>query len=343
MSTGRRIAGAAFFASAWVAAAAFADTPTEAPVRVSETRSQRVVLTTPGPDEVLIRGGVFRMGSTIPEIAVAQAVCRFEPLARECKPTDFADEMLAHDVMLDDYWLDTREVDNRSYQRCVDAGTCAPPEYEAAARWMGSPDHPVTLVSWFDARRFCEWRGARLPTEAEWERAARGWSGRTYPWGDVFNPKIANHGRFALNQLDDTDGFAELAPVGSFPQGRTPEGVEDLAGNVEEWVSDWYLPEYPETDAVNPEGPESGDEKVTRGGSFLDARGWLRGAARGHALPSLKRPFRGFRCARGVKPPVKAGAKSTEDKVKADKVKKKGRKPRKLGPPRKTRRSSRQP
>lgn len=259
---------------------------------------KRIVLQTPGPTEILIRGGVFRMGSSIPQIAVAQAMCRFEPLSRECTPTTFADEMLMHEVMLDDYWMDTKEVDNRSYARCVDAGVCLPPEYEAAARWTSRPDHPVTLVSWYDAERYCAWRGARLPTEAEWERAAKGWSERIYPWGNVFNPKIVNHGRFSLNQLNDVDGYDELAPVGSFPQGRTPEGLYDMAGNVEEWVADWYLPEYPEADIVNPRGPASGDERVTRGGSYLDGRGWLRAAARGHALPSLARPFRGFRCAR---------------------------------------------
>lgn len=270
----------------------------EAARRGARTGDKRVVLQTPGPTEILIRGGVFRMGSSIPQIAVAQAMCRFEPLSRECKPTTFADEMLLHEVMLDDYWIDTLEVDNRSYERCVDAGVCLPPEYEAAASWTSRPDHPVTLVSWYDAQRFCAWRGARLPTEAEWERAAKGWSERTYPWGNVFNPKIVNHGQFSLNQLNDVDGFDELAPVGSLPQGRTPEGLYDMAGNVEEWVADWYLPEYPEADVVNPRGPASGDERVTRGGSYLDGRGWLRSAARGHAPPSLARSFRGFRCVR---------------------------------------------
>jgi formylglycine-generating enzyme required for sulfatase activity len=268
--------------------------------REAHTSDKTVVLTTPGPEMILIRGGVFRMGSSIPEIATAQAMCRLEPLARECRPTNFADEMLAHDVMLDDYWIDRTEVTARAYTRCVEAGACDPPAFDAAADWTAEPEHPMTLVSWYDARNFCAWRGARLPTEAEWERAAKGWSGRTYPWGHIYNPKLCNHGRFALDPLDDSDGFAELAPVGSFPQGRTPEGVDDLAGNVEEWVSDWYAPDYPETTVVNPTGPKNGDEKVVRGGSFADGRAWMRAAARSWSLPSLKRPARGFRCVRSA-------------------------------------------
>jgi formylglycine-generating enzyme required for sulfatase activity len=286
----------AFVASALVASLAAARAP--ARKRRAKTRSKRVTLVTPAPSEVLIRGGVFRMGSTIPEIAVAQALCRFEPLGRECKDQLFGDEMIVREVILDDFWIDTHEVTNESYRRCVDAGVCTAPAFQAAAVWTGNPRHPVTLVSWYDADRYCRWRKARLPTEAEWERAAKGWSGRVYPWGDVFNPKIVNHGRFAINQLNDVDGFAELAPVGSFPQGRTPEGVYDLAGNAEEWVADWYHPIYSETDLVNPTGPEAGDERVSRGGSYLDGRGWVRAGARGHDLPSMRRPFRGFRCAR---------------------------------------------
>jgi formylglycine-generating enzyme len=286
------IAGAALVAAT---AAARRGSPGK---RVAQTSEREVVLTTPGPDEILIRGGVFRMGSSIPEIATAQAMCRLEPLARECRPTTFADEMLAHDVMLDDYWIDRTEVTNAAYRRCVETGACDPPAFKAAADWTASPDHPVTLVSWYDARDFCEWRGARLPTEAEWERAAKGWSGRTYPWGHIWNPKLVNHGRFALDVLEDDDGYLELAPVASYPQGRTPEGVDDLAGNVEEWVSDWYAPDYPEAAVVNPTGPKNGDEKVIRGGSFMDGRAWMRAAARGWSLASIKRPQRGFRCVR---------------------------------------------
>jgi formylglycine-generating enzyme required for sulfatase activity len=240
------------------------------------------------------------MGSEIPEIALAQAMCRTEPRKRDCEldPTLFADEMVAHATLLSDFWIDRLEVTVAAYMRCVDAGACGAPGQGGARVWNTRADLPVSLVSWYDAESYCRWVGGRLPTEAEWERAARGLRERVFPWGNVFNPKINNHGRFAPYPLDDRDGFAELAPVGSFPQGRTPEGVEDLAGNVEEWVSDWYAPGYPEADTVNPAGPSTGNERVVRGGSFRDGRAWLRAAARSKDLPSARRVWRGFRCVR---------------------------------------------
>jgi sulfatase modifying factor 1 len=268
-------------------------------ILVSDSAATTVVtLRTPGPARILIRASHFRMGSTIPEIAAAQSMCRLEPLRRICATTFFADEMVAHEVMLSDYWIDRTEVTARAYLRCVDAGVCTSPGYAAAQSWHKQPNVPVTLVSWYDASAYCSWVGARLPTEAEFERAAKGWARRLYPWGNVFNPKLTNHGRFAPDQLNDVDGYAELAPVGSFTQGKTREGVLDLAGNVEEWVSDWYAPGYPEADVVDPRGPGTGDERVIRGGSYMSGRAWLRTTARWKDLPSRRRPDRGFRCAK---------------------------------------------
>jgi formylglycine-generating enzyme required for sulfatase activity len=259
------------------------------------------------------------MGSSDADFADAMSLCRLEPARDHCKENWFTAEQPAHQVYLSDYWIDRREVSLQSYRACVSAGGCVAPPYAEGGERFDRPDFPVSLVSWNDARRFCEWRGGRLPTEAEWERAARGPNpkapddargddeslarGRRYPWGNVYNPFLANHGVWVgdeldVRNLDARDGFLELAPVGSFPDGRTPEGIEDLAGNVQEWVADWYAPEYPHADAVNPKGPDAGDRRVIRGGSYLHARAWLRGASRDKEGPGERAPWIGFRCAR---------------------------------------------
>lgn len=250
---------------------------------------------------VLIRGGSFTMGSSVAEVATAQALCQLEPDTSRCGIRLFADEFPFRNVRLDDYWLDRREVSNRNYNRCVQLGHCRPAKTPGAKRWRKRLAYPVTMVSWYDASRYCRWRGGRLPTEAEWERAARGWTGRRYPWGNIFNRKIANHGRVATVPYDASDGFLELAPVAALPQGRTPEGIENLAGNVAEWVADWYYPAYPKAASRNPQGPKTGDRKVVRGGSYTSGRAWLRGAARAFALPTLTDTARGFRCAKSKK------------------------------------------
>jgi formylglycine-generating enzyme required for sulfatase activity len=262
------------------------------------------VLRAPNGGMVLVKGGLVRIGSEITEVGDAQRMCR-EELSREaCSASLFADEMVAHDVRLSDFWLDRTEVTNADYGRCVEVGACRGAHHDGARRWRSVADHPVTLVTWDDADRYCRWRGARLPTEAEWERAARGYSRRLYPWGEIYAPLLANHGRASLLEVertDDIDGFLELAPIASFPAARTPEGVHDLAGNVSEWVADWYAEGYAEPETVDPRGPSAGNFKVYRGGSFLDGRAWLRGAARGHAMPSASATWRGFRCAAHVR------------------------------------------
>ena len=266
-----------------------------------------VGLRAPGPSELRLRGGHFTMGSEATDVAAAREACAHEPRGAACAnrelfPALFADELDAHPVVLSDFWIDRTEVTVGAYGQCVEAGACTALRQPGAKAWTRAADLPMTLVTWDDAARFCTWRGARLPTEAEWERAARGWAGRTYPWGHVLNPKLCNHGRFAWDPLDDDDGFAELAPVGSFPAGATPEGVVDLAGNVEEWVADWYAPGYGSEQAVDPRGPESGELRVVRGGSYQSGRPWLRAAARSYDVPARRRSWRGFRCARSASP-----------------------------------------
>ncbi|WP_437300840.1 formylglycine-generating enzyme family protein [Sorangium sp. So ce426] len=275
----------------------------EAALSASAARSPAsvVALRAPGPPAVLVRAGSFTMGSSEVEIAHAVTLCKLEPAGELCvdeTEASFANELVPHEVYLSDFWIDRTEVTVASYRRCVSAGVCAEPPYASGGQRFDRPEVPVVLVSWSDAQRYCVWAGGRLPTEAEWERAARGAAGRRYPWGHVYNPFHANHGRLSFDELDDGDGFLELAPVGSLVAGRTPDGIDDLAGNVEEWVADYYHPEYPSGSAKNPRGPDMGEERVLRGGSYILGRPWLRGAARGHDSPTSRRAWRGFRCAR---------------------------------------------
>lgn len=284
--------------------------PTLPPAPAQDTSAGVVALRTPGPDAVLLRAGSFIMGSTQAEIGHAVTLCKLEPGGAACVDEiadSFLNESAAHEVHLSDYWIDRTEVTVARYRQCVAAGACDEPPYASGGRRFDRPDFPVVLVTWHDATRFCAWAGGRLPTEAEWERAARGGSldapglapARRYPWGNIYNPFHTNHGQLALDtNLDGADGFLELSPVGSFPQGRTPDGIDDLAGNVEEWVADYYAPEYPPESARNPRGPDAGEERVLRGGSYTFGRPWMRAAARLHDHPAARRAWRGFRCVR---------------------------------------------
>jgi len=237
------------------------------------------------------------MGSDHTELSLAMALCRSEPAGDICQEEWFTDEYAPHPVELTDYWIDRTEVTMGDYTRCAEAGPCNPIPLAAGGRRFTEPDLPATLVTWSDAATYCKFRGGRLPTEAEWERAARGTANRRLPWGNVFDPYFVNGGRFGLEFFSDKDGYAELAPVGSFAAGQTPDGIADLIGNAEEWVADWWAPEYPEATERNPKGPSVGDVKVLRGGSYWAAPAWLRAANRDRDFPSARRPWRGFRCA----------------------------------------------
>lgn len=256
-----------------------------------------LVLRPPVEGRVLIRGGVFRMGSDHTEMSLAMALCRSEPAGELCQEDWWTDEYAPHPVKLSDYWIDRTEVTMGDYSRCVEAGPCNAIPLAAGGRRFTEPESPATLVTWGDAVTYCRFRGGRLPTEAEWERAARGTTNRRLPWGNVFDPHFVNGGRLGLEWFSEKDGFTELAPVGSFVVGQTPDGIADLIGNAEEWVADWYAPEYPEASEVNPKGPSVGDVKVLRGGSYWSAPAWLRAQNRDFAFPSERRPWRGFRCA----------------------------------------------
>jgi formylglycine-generating enzyme required for sulfatase activity len=251
------------------------------------------------------------MGSTENEVRFAIALCRKEPRGDDSCEKLFVNEMEAHEVTLSAYYIDRTEVTVAAYKRCVELGRCSAVPYASGAQRFDRPDYPVTLVTWNDADQYCQFAGGRLPTEAEWERAARGASGRRFPWGSVYNKNLANHGSFAFDDTDDGDGYSELAPVGSFPLGRTPDGIDDMAGNVEEWVADAFddASQYPSASEVNPKGTGSGVLRIARGGAYKGYPGplgmtgigagapWMRGASRGLPhLASERQTFRGFRC-----------------------------------------------
>jgi len=262
-----------------------------------------VHLRAPASRMILILRSTFAMGSSPTDVLDAAADCAREPLGQSCQERFFSVELPQHRVTLSSYWLDRTEVTVEDYGRCVALRRCRSVRFAEGARRFDSPRYPVSLVTYEDAETYCRFRRARLPTEAEFERAARGGEGRRFPWGEVYNSRAANHGRLGWSTTDDVDGYVELAPVGALPAGRTPDGFLDLAGNVAEWVSDRYAPGYPEGDAVDPTGPATAaaaSERVVRGGHFSSAAPWLRGAARSSAEPSARAPYLGFRCARSA-------------------------------------------
>lgn len=220
------------------------------------------------------------------------------------------DERPQRRVELDAFWIDETEVTWEMYERCVEAGGCPRPP---AGRPKGiNTRHPVSGINWDAASSYCRWVGRRLPTEAEWEMAARGEDGRRYPWGWIGAPESS--GGVRLNYCDSNcpypyadastdDGFATTAPVGSLPAGASPFGALDMGGNVWEWTADWYRSDYYESaPASNPEGPSSGIGRVIRGGSWLESA-WQgvvlssRASNRSWLNPERGRPDLGFRCA----------------------------------------------
>jgi formylglycine-generating enzyme required for sulfatase activity len=200
----------------------------------------------------------------------------------------------AHRVHLDSYWIDQTEVANEMYARCVEAGVCARPiQSEDMNPYYDNPEYdnyPVVYVSWSSAAGYCEWAGRRLPTEAEWEKAARGPDGNPYPWGNE------EPGSRLLNYQDNIGG---PLPVDRYPLGASPYGALNMAGNVREWVQDWFSPTYYEKwwFYTNPAGPEGGTRKTLRGGGFRDTAQRVPTYNRFAHNPASPGIDRGFRCA----------------------------------------------
>ena len=233
-----------------------------------------------------------------------------------------------HEVTVSSFCLDRTEVTTRAYLACVEKGECERPPAKVSwpkitpaeiQRYSGfcnagqkdRGDHPVNCVVWPMADTFCKKHGARLPTEAEWEFAARGKGQRKYPWGDEVPSAhhlnacgkecaawFTAHGDKTHKMMfDEDDGFAGTAPVGSFPAGAPPSGVLDLAGNVWEWTADWFGP-YTGDAATDPRGHSSGTEHVVRGGDFTGSQpDWARPAWRWKTDPDTFSHGIGFRCA----------------------------------------------
>ncbi|GAB4144052.1 MAG: hypothetical protein Fur0037_11820 [Planctomycetota bacterium] len=248
-----------------------------------------------------------------------------------------ADERPARSILVRGFWIDRREVTNAQYRRFLDwiektgdHSRCHPdepknkdhtprywrefqpllrdPEYARTAPFTAetflNTDQPVVGVDWYDAFAYAAWAGKRLPTEAEWEKAARGTDGRAWPWGQEFGHGKSNlggekTGRDIRGGGCEKDGFVYVAPVGSFPAGRSPYGCDDMAGNAAEWCADWYARDaYARGPDVDPKGPRQGTERVIRGGSSRSSPSGAETTRRARQEPEFRAFDLGFRCAR---------------------------------------------
>jgi formylglycine-generating enzyme required for sulfatase activity len=240
---------------------------------------------------VFIPAGEFTMGSN------------------ESDPYFWGAEAPQHVVILDEFWIYKTEVTNRMYALCQEAKSCPRPAQVHSVitdSYYGNPaydNYPVIYVTYVDAVSYCSWAGGRLPTEAEWEKAARGTDRRLFPWGDddpsgdLANicDRLCTQG--AKREAAVDDGFPGPAPVGSFPAGVSPYGVLDMAGNVWEWVFDWFSPAYYNVSPMeNPLGPAAGVTRGIRGGGWDTPNSGVRVVVRTSLTPTKSLNGLGFRC-----------------------------------------------
>ncbi len=199
-------------------------------------------------------------------------------------------ERPAHQVHISSFYMDTYPVTNQDYREFVNCtGQTTPIHWQRGTYPTGLARHPVVNVSYHDAKAYADWMGARLPTEAEWEKAARGTDERLYPWGNRF----VDGERCNSNNMIGT-----TLPVDEFPLGRSPFGIWDMSGNTYEWCGDYYEGNYyPFSPATNPKGPEGGQERVIRGGFFAETRPNVRTTHRNSAPETHTRENVGFRLA----------------------------------------------
>ena len=233
-----------------------------------------------GGEMVLIPAGEFMMGCN-------------SSVDKQCSN----DEKPYHRVYLDAYKVDKYEVAVADYEKCVNAGKCEAPSTGGSCNWgnSGLGNHPVNCVDWNQASGYCEWAGKRLPTEAEWEKAARGTDGKVYPYGNQFDCGKS------CNSVKPCD-HSSTCPAGSYAEDKSPYGVMDMAGNVWEWVQDWYEEGYyKNSPAQNPQGPSSGTSRALRGGSWNTYYPEnLRASHRYWGDPEVRSIVNGFRCVRRV-------------------------------------------
>lgn len=301
---------------------AAADAPRTARTTKSPQGAPAVITGKDGAEMLLVPAGEFSMGSAEDEML---HLLDDWPMA---KRESLEREVPRHRVYLDAFYIDKYEVTKARFQQFVQATnhrtqaerdgwgwvyTGQKDEQMTGASWRtprgpgqesaGQEQHPVVQVSWEDAKAYCTWAGKRLPTEAEWEKAARGAEGRIYPWGNQFDGTLLNacdtHCEYEGKDDAVDDGYRYTAPVGSYEGGKSPYGVYDMAGNVWEWVADWFDKDYyKHSPARNPRGPNAGDQAVLRGGGWYGNALRVRASFRSKFAPETRHDNIGFRCAK---------------------------------------------